>query len=77
MRAEDVAGDFLESLGNVDSPRKYFDAMPSRTVTGAQNAEFVRFGLGALGRAQSKLAEFLALMPADQVAAAREQAAAL
>lgn len=75
-RAEDVAGDFLESLGNVDAPRRYYDAMPTRTISGQQNAEFVRFSLAALARAQLKLAEFLRLMPRDALAAAREAVAA-
>lgn len=75
-RAEDVAGDFLECVQNIDSPRKYFDAMPTRQISGAQNAEFVRFSSGALGRARSKLAEFLALMPRDAVATAKQVVAA-
>jgi hypothetical protein len=71
-RAEDVAADFLESVRNIDSPRKYFDAMPSRVVSGAQNAEFVKFASGALTRSRSKLAEFLSLMPRGALAAARQ-----
>ncbi|KIY95522.1 hypothetical protein MNEG_12440 [Monoraphidium neglectum] len=75
-KAEEVAGDFLESVANIDSPRRYYDAMPSRQISGSQNAEFVRFSSGALVRAQSKLTEFLALMPRDAVAAAKQAVAA-
>jgi hypothetical protein len=45
-------------------------------ISGSQNAEFVRFSSGALVRAQSKLTEFLALMPRDAVAAAKQAVAA-
>ncbi|KAI8465048.1 MAG: hypothetical protein J3K34DRAFT_95919 [Monoraphidium minutum] len=34
-RAEDVAGDFFESLANIDSPRRYYDAIPTRSVRAA------------------------------------------
>lgn len=81
QRAEDIAADVLESLASVDSPRKYFDAMPARAITGAQNAEFVKFSSGALNRSVAKISEFVALMPRDardaaQRAFAAEQAAA-
>lgn len=41
-------------------------------ITGAQNAEFVKFSSGALSRAQAKLAEFLALMPREALTAAKQ-----
>jgi len=75
-RAEDVAGDLLESIEAVDSPRKYFDAMPTRSISGAQNAEFVKFSSGALARANAKLNEFFSLMPREAMAAARQTVAA-
>lgn len=44
-------------------------------VTGAENAEFVRFSGAALQSAQQKLSAFLACMPAAELAAAKEQLA--
>jgi hypothetical protein len=50
--------------------------MPARVVSGAQNAEFVKFASGALTRSRSKLNEFLSLMPRDALAQARAAVAA-
>jgi hypothetical protein len=74
-RAEDVAADFLEAFGNIDAPRRYFDALPRAKASGAQNAEFVRFSAGALARCSAKLGEFFALMPRAAMADARAAAA--
>lgn len=52
---------------------KYYDAMPTRTLTAAQNGAFVQFSSGALKAAQGKLAEFLALLPREAIETARQQ----
>ena len=44
------------------------------TPTGAQNAEFSAFCLKAVRAAQAQLATFLALMPAEDLEAARQSA---
>jgi hypothetical protein len=59
----------------------YYDTLQSRgrpavAVTGAQSAEFVRFSREALGQAQRRLAAFLALVPRDDLDAARARLAA-
>ena len=48
-----------------------------RVADGDTQRKYYDFSLQSARAAQAKLVEFLALMPADQVAAAREQAAAL
>ena len=53
---------------------QYYDSM--RVADGEQQRQFYDFSLQSARVAQAKLREFLALMPADQVEAAREQAAA-
>ncbi len=55
--------------------QQYFDAMPQRAISGAQNAQYAQFSLGALQAAQTKLSELLALVPKDQLQLAREQMA--
>jgi len=50
-----------------------YDAMPGVPITGAQNAEYVRFSRSSLASARKKLEEFLSLMPADAMAQARSQ----
>ena len=45
-------------------------------VSGSENAEFVKFSGSALGAAQQRLASFLAVMPAGELATAKEQLAA-
>jgi hypothetical protein len=57
------------------SPRRR-PLTPPPQFSGSQNAEFVRFSSGALARAQSKLNEFLGLMPRDALATARQIIAA-
>jgi hypothetical protein len=42
-------------------------------ISGAENAEFVKFSGAALKAAQGKLAAFLALVPPKDLAAARQQ----
>lgn len=49
----------------------YFDAIPVRQISGAQNAEFVKFSSQALKAAKRELAAFIKLLPASEV----EQAA--
>eukprot|EP00882_Tetradesmus_deserticola_P012204 GHRQ01012931.1.p1 GENE.GHRQ01012931.1~~GHRQ01012931.1.p1 ORF type:complete len:324 (+),score=136.12 GHRQ01012931.1:257-1228(+) len=74
-KAEPLAADFLEFLDAMDY-NKYYDAMPTRTISGTENAEFVKFSSAALKAAQGKLAAFLALVPPQDLAAARQQAGA-
>eukprot|EP00879_Flechtneria_rotunda_P006602 GHRR01006937.1.p1 GENE.GHRR01006937.1~~GHRR01006937.1.p1 ORF type:complete len:235 (+),score=74.24 GHRR01006937.1:1077-1781(+) len=71
-KAEPLAADFLEYLDTLDY-NKYFDAMPTKQITGIQNAEYVRFSNSALKAAQGKLAAFLALMPPSELKAAKQQ----
>lgn len=53
---------------------KYFDTMSAKkTISGAQNAQFVEFSGKALKAAQQKLAAFIALCPPEAVDAARQQ----
>ena len=71
-RAKALAASFLEYLDQAD-PLAYFD---SRTPpTGAQNAEFAAFSLRAVKAAEVALADFLALFPAEDLEAARANAA--
>lgn len=50
-------------------PQQYFDV---RAADGKMQQELGRFSLQAAQAAQAKLKEFLALMPRDQLDAARE-----
>lgn len=71
-KAEPLAAEFLEYLDAMDY-NKYFDAMPTGTISGAQNAEFVKFSGAALKAAQGRLAAFLSLVPPEALQAARQQ----
>lgn len=72
-RARYITADFFEYLDSMDYD-KYFDTMSAKkTISGAQNAQFVDFSSKALKAAQQRLATFIALCPADQVAMARQQ----
>jgi hypothetical protein len=63
---------FLEYVSQADYTA-YFDSRAP--PTGAQNAEFAAFSLRAVKAAEARLADFLALMPADELDAARTQLA--
>jgi hypothetical protein len=52
---------------------KYYDAMPTQTLTGAQNAQYAEFSGKALIVAQQKLDSFLALLPSQAKADAIAQ----
>lgn len=69
--ARSTATLLLEYIAQTDY-RSYFDARV--TPTGAQNAEFSAFCLKAVRAAQAQLATFLALMPAEDLEAARQSA---
>lgn len=71
-KARVLAAELFEYLDSLDY-NKYFDAMPTRTLSGVQNAQFVAFSSGALKAAQGKLASFLALLPSESVQTARSQ----
>lgn len=72
-RCGELASELTEYLADMDY-NKYFDAMPRAAVSGAQQAQFVEFSSSALKAAQRKLSEALALMPEEDLAAARQQA---
>lgn len=55
---------------------QYFDAIPQRSISGAQNAQYAAFSSGALKAAQGKLTELLAVVPAEDLATARAQLSA-
>jgi hypothetical protein len=46
--------------------------MPTKVISGAQNAEFVRFSGQALKAAQTRLAAFMQLVPQEALQAAYE-----
>ena len=71
-RAKALAASFLEYLDQAD-PLKYFDSRAP--PTGAQNAEFAAFSRKAVKAAEVALADFLALLPAEDVEAARANVA--
>ena len=71
-KAKALAASFLEYLDQAD-PAKYFDSRA--TPTGAQNAEFAAFSQRAVKAAEVALADFLALLPAEDVEAARSNVA--
>ena len=52
---------------------KYFDAMPSRSISGAQNIQYSDFSGKALVAAQARLDQFLALVPQQARADAESQ----
>ncbi len=72
QKADDMVGEFLDYIDSMDY-NKYFDAMTSKVPSGTQQAEFVKFSGQALKAAQGKLASFISLLPAEDVAAARQQ----
>lgn len=55
--------------------QKYYDAIPSKAIAGAQNAQYAQFSLASLQAAQSKLSDLLALLPKDQLQLAQDQVA--
>jgi hypothetical protein len=65
-------GEFLDFIDSMDY-NKYFDSMSNKAPTGTQQAEFVKFSLQAAKAAELKLGSFLSLLPAADVAAARQQ----
>ena len=71
-RAKGLAASFLEYLDQAD-PAKYFDSRAA--PTGAQNAEFAAFSQRAVKAAEVALNDFLLLMPAEDLEAARANAA--
>ncbi|KXZ56657.1 hypothetical protein GPECTOR_1g592 [Gonium pectorale] len=74
-RVQELSADLYEYLRSLDY-QQYFDAMPTRAISGAQNAQYAQFSLSSLQAAQAKLNELLALVPKDQLQTAREQLAA-
>lgn len=77
-KARAIANEFYEFLASADYD-KYFDTMVSRNrvISGVQNAQFVDFSNRSLLAAQQRLAAFLALVPSDQLEAARVQIEAI
>ena len=71
-RAKALAVSVLEYVDQADYAA-YFDSRAP--PTGAQNAEFAAFSGQAIRAAEVRLAEFLALMPAEDLEAARANAA--
>jgi len=72
-RAKALAASVLEYIDQAD-PAAYFDSRAA--PTGAQNAEFAAFSLRAVKAAGVALTAFLALMPAEDLEAARGNVAA-
>ena len=72
-RARSLASSFLEYVDQTDYAA-YFDSRA--TPTGAQNAEFAGFSLRAVKAAEQQLTDFLTLMPAEELEAARANASA-
>ena len=69
-----VGKDLEDFIAQIDY-QKYFDAMGQPgTRGGAQEAAFAQYSLQAVTASQKKLAELLALMPRDELAAAQKQA---
>jgi A/G-specific adenine glycosylase len=74
-KAKTLAADILEYVAQIDF-NKYFDTQASRSgLGGRRNQEFVDFSASSVKATQAKLAEFLRLFPAEDVQAARDQAA--
>ncbi|CAG9461803.1 unnamed protein product [Pedinophyceae sp. YPF-701] len=70
-RAVDLTSSFMEYVQAIDY-NKYYDTVT--TPKGGEEAQkFVSFSLKSLSASQTKLAEFLALFPKDQVKLARDQ----
>jgi len=72
-RAQALSAELIEYLDAMDY-NKYFDAMPTATVTGAKAAEFVKFSGAARKAAATKLAELLSLVSPATMETARAQA---
>ncbi|GIL72877.1 hypothetical protein Vretifemale_3169 [Volvox reticuliferus] len=73
-RAQELSADLYEYLRSLDYQR-YFDAIPQKVISGAQNAQYAQFSLSSLQAAQVKLTELLSLVPKDQLQLARDQLA--
>lgn len=65
-----LAGEFIEYVTSMDY-NSYFDAMPTQSISGAQQAEFVSFSSNAQKAAAQRLKQILQLMPDEQMQAAR------
>jgi len=70
--ANTLAFDFLEYLQQVDY-NKYFESVRGTELSGSDRARFVEFSLESLKAAEKKLSQFLALMPGEDLEAARTQ----
>lgn len=68
-KAQKLAFEINDYLNDMDY-QKYFDAIPVRTISGVQNAEFVKFSSAALKATQTRLSQFLRLVPRDALDAA-------
>ncbi|EFJ42976.1 hypothetical protein VOLCADRAFT_83434 [Volvox carteri f. nagariensis] len=73
-RVQELSADLYEYLRSLDY-QQYFDAIPQKAISGAQNAQYAQFSLSALKAAQGKLGELLLLVPRDQLDLARDQLA--
>jgi len=71
--ANALAFEFLEYLQQVDYS-KYFENMRTATPSGADKARYSEFSVQCVKAAQLKLNDFLKLMPAEDLDAARQQA---
>lgn len=71
-KAQETGFAFIEFLEQMDY-NGYYDSMPRQALTGSQVAQFAAFSAKALASAKTKLAAFLALMPEEQLEAARLQ----
>lgn len=68
-----AAFDIVEYVEQIDY-NKYFESRLSSlgTPSGEQNAEFSKFVVKCIKASQEKILNFLSLMPADQIQAARQ-----
>lgn len=74
-KVQGLASDLYGYVRDLDY-NQYFDAIPQRSISGAQNAQYAAFSSGALKAAQGKLTELLAVVPAEDLATARAQLSA-
>jgi len=72
-RGDELIGSFIEYVRTVDYDQYFETVGPAQG--GKQNDRYVDFSLKALKAAQRDLDEFLALMPREDLAAARQQLA--
>ena len=72
-KAKALAADALEYVAQIDYD-KYFDVQRGSSG-GKRNQQFVDFSASSVKATQAKLAAFLRLFPAEDVQAARDQAA--